>query len=137
MERVAASLVVLIQDLDRRKNVRMTQNPTAELEQDTKATSEGVLNDLRAGASHLAQRSAATVNDTLDAGREYVGRIRDMGQGYAKRTYETGHRKAEEAAFYAELGYEEARDWTRGHPVQALGIAAGIGLLIGLLVVRR
>ncbi|MCZ0964524.1 hypothetical protein [Paracoccus benzoatiresistens] len=133
MERTAARLVVLMQDLYHRKSVRMTQNPTAELEQDTKATSEGVLNDLKAGASHLAEQGAATVSDTLDAGREYVGRIRDMGQGYAERAYETGHRKAEEAAFYAELGYEEARDWTRGHPVQTLGLAAGIGLL----VVRR
>jgi ElaB/YqjD/DUF883 family membrane-anchored ribosome-binding protein len=51
--------------------------------------------------------------------------------------YETGHRKAEEAAFYAELGYEEARDWVRGHPSQALGIAAGIGLLLGITVARR
>jgi len=115
----------------------MAQNPTAELEQDTKATSKGVLNDLKVGASHLAKQGAATVNDTVDASREYVGRIRDAGQGYAERVYETGHRKAEEAAFYAELGYEEVRDWTRGHPAQALGIAAGIGLLIGLLVARR
>ncbi|MCZ0962362.1 DUF883 family protein [Paracoccus benzoatiresistens] len=115
----------------------MAQNPAAELEQDTKGTSEGVLNDLKAGAFHVAERAAATVNDTLDAGREHVGRIRDAGQGYAERVYETGHRKAEEAAFYAELGYEEARDWTRGHPAQALGLAAGIGLLVGLLVARR
>lgn len=115
----------------------MAQDPTAELAQDAHATSPGAFNDLKAGASELAQRGAATVNDTLDAGREYVGRIRDTGQAYAERVYETGHRKAEEAAFYAELGYEEARDWTRSHPGQALGIAAGVGFLIGLLVARR
>ncbi|WP_207102863.1 DUF883 family protein [Paracoccus shandongensis] len=85
----------------------MAQHPTAAPEQDSKA-SEGILDDLKAGASQLAER-----------------------------VYDTGHRKAEEAAFYAELGYEEARDWARSHPGQALGIAAGIGLLVGLLVARR
>ena len=115
----------------------MAQNMTAELEQDAKAPSYQGLSDLKAGASDLAQRGGASVNETLDTGREYVGRLRDAGQSYAEHAYEFGHRKAEEAAFYAELGYEEARDWTRSHPTQALGIAAGVGLLIGILVARR
>lgn len=61
----------------------------------------------------------------------------DVARDYAERVYETGHRRAEEAAFYAELGYEEARDWARAHPGEALAIAAGIGLLFGLVVARR
>lgn len=115
----------------------MTQNPTVDLDQDTKAAADGILNDLKAGAAHLAERGAATASDVLETGRDYAGRIRDAGQGYAGQVYETGQRKAEEAAFYAELGYEEARDWTRSHPMQALGLAAGLGLLIGLAVARR
>jgi ElaB/YqjD/DUF883 family membrane-anchored ribosome-binding protein len=115
----------------------MAQNLTAEHEQHSEATATGVINDLKAGASRLAERGASTVNDSLDTGREYVGRIRDAGQNLAGGVYQTGHRKAEEAAFYAELGYEEARDWARSHPSQALGIAAGIGLLLGILVARR
>lgn len=117
--------------------MRMAQDLTAEHEQGPEATATGILNGLKAGASHLAERGATTVNDTLDTGREYVGRIRDAGQNLAEGVYQTGHRKAEEAAFYAELGYEEARDWVRSHPSQALGIAAGIGLLVGILVARR
>ena len=115
----------------------MAQNPNADLKQDPKAIAAGAVTDLKAGASNLAERGAATVNDTLNTGREYVGHIRDAGQNLANSVYETGHRKAEEAAFYAELGYEEARDWVRGHPSQALGIAAGIGLLLGITVARR
>ncbi|WP_306754506.1 DUF883 family protein [Paracoccus actinidiae] len=115
----------------------MAQNPNAEMKQDPKAIAAEAVTNLKAGASNLAERGAATVNDTLNTGREYVGHIRDAGQNLANSVYETGHRKAEEAAFYAELGYEEARDWVRGHPSQALGIAAGIGLLLGITVARR
>lgn len=97
----------------------MAQNPTAELEQAP------------------AGRGTAAASEAMDAARDYAARIRDAGQDYAGRIYETGQRRAEEAAFYAELGYEEARDWSRDHPGQALAIAAGIGLLFGLVVARR
>lgn len=117
--------------------MKMTQNQNAENNQDPEAIASGVINDLKAGASQMAERAATTVNETLNAGREYVGQIRDAGQNLAGGVYQTGHRRAEEAAFYAELGYEEARDWARSHPSQALGIAAGIGLLLGILVARR
>ncbi len=137
MERVAPCLVVLAAMIDRRKNMKMAQNLTAEHEQGPEATANGILDGLKAGASHLAERGSSTVNDTLNTGREYVARIRNAGQDLAGGVYQTGHRKAEEAAFYAELGYEEARDWARSHPSQALGIAAGIGLLLGILVARR
>lgn len=120
-----------------RKTVRMAQNLTAEHEQNPEATASGLIDDLKERASHLAERGASTVSDTLDTGREYVARIRNAGQDLAGGVYQSGHRKAEEAAFYAELGYEEARDWARSHPSQALGIAAGIGLLLGILVARR
>jgi len=114
----------------------MTQTPAAELEQGKQAGAAGA-DDLKAEASDLTEQAAATASAALEASRDYVGRIRDAGQDYAGQVYEAGHRKAEEAAFYAELGYEEARDWTRSNPAQALGIAAGIGLLMGLLVARR
>ena len=81
------------------------------------------------------------------AGCQFTRRLRRLqisttsetrpGQNLAGSVYQSGHRKAEEAAFYAELGYEEARDWARSHPSQALGIAAGIGLLLGIVVARR
>lgn len=137
MERMVLRLVVPVVMAHRRKNMNMAQNLTAEHEQAPEATATGVIDGLKAGASCLAERGASTVNDSLDAGREYVGRIRDTGQNLAGSVYQSGHRKAEEAAFYAELGYEEARDWARSHPSQALGIAAGIGLLLGIVVARR
>lgn len=80
----------------------MAQNPTAELKQDT-ATDGSVIDNLKAGVSHLAERGATAASDAMDAGRDYVSRVRDAGQDYAGRLYETGNRKAEEAAFYADL----------------------------------
>ena len=115
----------------------MAQTPTTTPAQDSSATGEGVLKDLKAGVSDLADRGTAAVAEALETGRDYADRVREAGSAYAGRVYETGQRRAEEAAFYAELGYEEARDWTRSHPLQALGLAAGIGLLVGLVVARR
>ncbi|TJZ85473.1 DUF883 family protein [Paracoccus hibiscisoli] len=53
------------------------------------------------------------------------------------RLYKVGEQQAQDAAFYAELGCQETRDLVRGYPAQALGIAAGIGVLLGLLMARR
>lgn len=104
----------------------MAQNPTSDPQHHTRTASEDDTKDRRDSTSQVPERNDGSEKGALD-----------VGLGYAERVYETGQRKAEEAAFYAELGYEEARDWARSHPAQALGIAAGIGLLVGILVARR
>ena len=42
-----------------------------------------------------------------------------------------------EVAHYAEDYYDEVSDMVRRKPAQALGIAAGVGFLVGLILARR
>lgn len=137
MERQVARPVVPIKETHRREIVEMAQNSTFEPQHDPATIVQGAVDTMKASSSRLVEQGTTTMSDTLNATRDYVGRVRDAGQEYAERAYETGRRKTEAAAFYTELGYEEARDWTRSHPMQALGLAAGFGLLIGLVVARR
>lgn len=115
----------------------MAQHPTTDLERRITAPTDAASSDLEAGAAGLAECGAALASDAVEAAREYVAPLQEAGQDYAGRLYEAGHQKAQEAAFYAELGYEETRDLVRGYPLQALGIAAGVGVLVGLLMARR
>ena len=55
----------------------------------------------------------------------------------ADRLYRAGERKAQEVAQYAGDYYDEMSDMVRRKPAQALGIAAGVGFLVGLILARR
>lgn len=115
----------------------MVQKPPFRTGRDINAAANDTSGPYKAGTAGLAERGAALANDALDVGRDFVAPLREAGQDYATRLYKAGEQRAQEAAFYAELGYEETRDLVRGYPVQALGIAAGIGVILGLLVTRR
>lgn len=97
-----------------------------------------------AGLERLREHGADLAATARDAGREYADMAREKGEEYveraraeAERLYETGQRTAAEAAHYAEERYDELSETVRRHPAQALGIAAGIGFLVGLLLARR
>lgn len=80
--------------------------------------------------SEGAERLRAHVDDFLgnlrDTGREYGGQAR-AGAG---RIYHAGQRRAGE-------GYDEISAVVRRHPAQAVGIAVGLGFLLGLIISRR
>lgn len=128
----------------------MAQYPTAQsdgnpsADKAPEAGNGGVTETVRKTARDAADRGTALAGDTLDTGRKYVGQAREAGQEYVERAaqkagelYKAGQQKSQEAAFYAELGYEEATGVVRRYPAQALGIAVGIGFLMGLVIARR
>ncbi|MCO6363495.1 YqjD family protein [Paracoccus sp. 08] len=92
-----------------------------------------IAGDAKRLARDVSGRGSELVDGALETGRDYAARARLE----AERVYNVGQRRAEEAAFYAELGYEEAADMIRRHPAQAMGLAVGVGVLIGLLIARR
>jgi ElaB/YqjD/DUF883 family membrane-anchored ribosome-binding protein len=115
----------------------MTRNPgQSELNEDAASIDEAT-GDMREGAMSLTARGSAIASDAMDEWRETVHHVRTAGHEYTERAYEVGKRKAEEAAFYTELGYEEAIDLVRQRPIAALSIAAGVGFLLGLVTARR
>lgn len=87
---------------------------------------ETVLRDaealLKASAEHGGEKTAevrARIRESLDA---------------AKRRL---HEAEQSAIRHGEDAVHATEDYTRKNPWQALGIAAGIGLVIGVLVARR
>jgi ElaB/YqjD/DUF883 family membrane-anchored ribosome-binding protein len=77
---------------------------------------------LAASASHGGERmdaAKAKIRESLDAAKARV------------REAEVHARQQGEAAVHA------TEDYTRHHPWQALGIAASVGLVIGVLLARR
>lgn len=115
----------------------MKQDPDQVAHRDVDTKTGKMLDDTKEAISQLTDRGAEVVEDVRDTAQEYAHDIRDTARVYVDAARDAGHRKAEEAAFYAELGYEEARDWSRQRPGQALAIAAGVGFLAGLLLARR
>lgn len=85
----------------------------------------------------LVEKASTVASDAVEGLRESVQEMRATGQGYAGKALEIGKRKAEEAAFYTELGYEEAIDYVRQRPITALSMAMGIGLVLGIATARR
>ena len=104
------------------------------------------VNDLAGNDSvqRVKDKGAELAGAAADVGREYADMAREKGQEYAgrareeaSRLYEQGHRKAGEVADYAGERYDEVSEMVRRRPAQALGIAAGVGFLIGLVLASR
>ncbi|GGF80044.1 hypothetical protein GCM10011402_35840 [Paracoccus acridae] len=93
--------------------------------------------DLQDDTMSLAERASTLASDAMEGFRGSVQEVRAVGQDYAGKALDMGKRKAEEAAFYTELGYEEAIDYVRQRPIAALSMAMGIGLVLGLAAARR
>lgn len=124
-----------------------------EAKRDAKAVANETAGELREGARRIAEDARETLDNVTrtdsvervkergaeladaarDAGREYADRARHE----AERLYDEGRRRAQDVATYAEEGYDELSDMVRRKPAQALGIAAGVGFLIGLVLASR
>ena len=90
----------------------------------------GKMQDFADTARKKASDAAGTARDL---GREYAGIARDE----ANRLYREGERHLKQAGHAAEGYYDEVSDMVRRNPAQALGIAAGLGFLVGLMLARR
>lgn len=70
-----------------------------------------------------------------------LARLADLlatrGQAEADSLRDTARAEAEKLRIKGAEGVAQAEDWLRGHPGQALGLAAGFGFLLGLLIGRR
>lgn len=84
-------------------------------------------------ASTAREKAGEVAGSARELGHEYADAARDE----AKRLYRAGERRAGEVAEYAEGYYDDVSDMVRRNPAQALGIAAGVGFLVGLLLARR
>ena len=160
-----AVLVCTICNIPTERNIAMANNYTAtDAKNDLKDTAKDAKKDISEGAEKLAgdakdawnkatdsttaDNLKKTATDAVDQakakGQEYLDTARERGAEYADRArseadrlYRAGEKKAGEVAHYAEDYYDEVSDMIRRKPAQALGIAAGVGFLVGLILARR
>lgn len=81
----------------------------------------------------LAEDARALMTATADVAGEKVGQARQRLAEALECSKQMYNRAREKAAEKARAADEAVRD----HPYQAIGIAFGVGALVGLLVARR
>lgn len=128
-------------------------NTTDQVKREASAAAQEASDELREGARRIAdevretasrladsesydrlkERGAEFASAARDAGREYAGRARDE----ASRLYDASKGRANDVGAYAGERYDEVAEMVRRNPAQALGIAAGIGFLVGLVLSSR
>ena len=129
------------------------QNNLNDAANDMHDAAHDTANDVRDGINDLADNAKdtwneATGNTTTDkvkqsaaeiaaAAREKGEEFVDRAKSEADRLYRQGERRAHEVAEYAGDYYDEMSEMVRRKPAQALGIAAGVGFLVGLILARR
>ncbi|MBT9247214.1 DUF883 family protein [Gemmobacter fulvus] len=108
-----------------------TVKDAAAAAQDSLAGSEA--ERLHGQIADLQKDLARIVQSLADLGANQGATIADTVKAEAQRIYAQG----EAMAGRAEDGVEEARAYVQANPLKSLGIAAGLGLLFGLLLGRR
>lgn len=91
-----------------------------------KADLQTLVND----AERLLEHSAALAGDKADELRDKIKLSLDKARASLEDTKESLHERGEAAVTAAE-------DYVQSNPWQSVGIAAGVGFLIGLLATRR
>ena len=131
---------------DTARDVKSGVNKLADEAKDAwnEATGNTTADKVKSAAADVKATAADLAATARDKGAEYVDAAREKGAEYvdrareeADRLYRAGERKAGEVAQYAGDYYDEMSDMVRRKPAQALGIAAGVGFLVGLILARR
>lgn len=88
--------------------------------------------DLRNDLQAVARDAEALLKATADVGGERISEIRTRTQDTLKRTYDHLYERNLQMQQFA----RETDSYVRDHSWSAIAVAAGVGLLIGLLVTR-
>lgn len=91
-----------------------------------------------------AQAVGHAADGIRDKASEVAGHVREVGNKVREAASHTYGQVRDEAADYIHRGKEKAQEWeeslesyVQNKPLQAVLIAAGVGLLLGLLWKRR
>ena len=101
------------------------------------SATQGAMRDVTSEIETLKKDIASLTQALTDLGRAGTSDLSDAAKAKLKDAEEQGMELAETLKLRAQLAESEARDFVQGQPGLALGIAAGLGFLAGLLLVRR
>ena len=96
-------------------------------------TKEKLMEDLKVVAQDVEELLRATANQTGERVAAARARAEESLRGAKMRLSEAG----DEATARARAAADAADDYVRDNPWQAIGIAAGVAFIIGLLLGRR
>jgi len=96
-------------------------------------TKEKLMEDLKVVAQDVEELLRATANQTGERVAAARARAEESLRSAKMRLSEAG----DEAAAHARAAADAADDYVRDNPWQAIGIAAGVAFIIGLLLGRR
>jgi ElaB/YqjD/DUF883 family membrane-anchored ribosome-binding protein len=86
----------------------------------------------------LLKRDIAELTATVAKyGREQSANLKAQAQAHLRNAKETGAERLSEAGDYAARKVADTEDYVRENPATAVGIAAGIGFVVGLIMSRR
>jgi ElaB/YqjD/DUF883 family membrane-anchored ribosome-binding protein len=100
---------------------------------DSAVARERVMADLKVLASDAEDLLKATAGDVSEKAREARVRL-GVALDRAKKTF---HAAQEQTISSAKEAAKKADTVIRDHPYESIGVAFGVGLLIGVLVTRR
>ena len=93
-----------------------------------------------AGGGEGASNQGGTTEQLRDSAKQVGENIRDMGSQMRDAASERFNQLRDQASQYYQEGRQRAEEWERGleeyvqeKPIQSLLIAAGVGLLLGIL----
>ena len=101
------------------------------------ATDNTTTDKIKHSAADLAATAREKGEEFVSTAKEKGAELADRARSEADRLYRAGERRAGEVAAHAGDYYDEMSDMVRRKPAQALGIAAGVGFLVGLILARR
>jgi ElaB/YqjD/DUF883 family membrane-anchored ribosome-binding protein len=90
---------------------------------------EKLLGNLKSAATHAEELIESTAGQLTEKSKEARTRLNDA--------LESAQRSCEELQERAVAGLKTAEDTIKAHPYKTVGIALGVGLLVGLLLTRR
>ena len=97
--------------------------------QTAKASAMKAAEELRAAAAAKAQEIRQAAEQRAQQFKDVAGERAGQFREYAEKTWEDSHKNVGDVT-------EEVKKFTREKPLEALLAAAGVGLLIGLIVRR-
>jgi ElaB/YqjD/DUF883 family membrane-anchored ribosome-binding protein len=89
-------------------------------------------NDLRNDLQAVARDAEALLKETADVGGERVSEIRTRTEDTLRRAYDHLYERNMQMREFA----RQTDSYVRDHSWSAIAVAAGVGLLIGLLITR-
>lgn len=81
-----------------------------------------------------ADAAKSKIKDAAASAHDAYGNLKDVATAAVDETRERVMDLAAEAAGRLERRYDDLQAWVQLRPTQALGVAAGVGVLLGLLL---